>query len=253
MHTLFRGEVMHARLAPARHEFTYPFTFHAYDVGALPELARRSWWFGHNARRPLSIWDEDYLRPGPGDLLGKVRELAAERGHHDVTSAWLVTNPRHLGYVFNPFSIFYAMRADGSVACAIAEVRNTYREKHLYVLDGAQPDERGQLRFRAKKELFVSPFSTLRGDYEFRLSPPGEALDIRIDLVENGAPVLVTRLRGQGLPLSGGALARTLARWPFSALLSMPRIWVQAWKLRRGKRLKDHLKPRPTSAMSFPT
>jgi DUF1365 family protein len=151
-----------------------------------------------------------------------------------------VTCARCVHYVFNPVSVFYCLRADGSLRCAIAEVRNTYREKHLYVLDEPLPAPRGVLaHYRVKKDFFVSPFNTLQGEYEFHLSPLDGKLDLRVNLVHEGQPIIVTRVTGTGAPITTGRLARTLLRHPFDAALALPRIWGQAWRLRHRHKLKD--------------
>ena len=46
---------------------------------------------------------------------------------------WLQTFPRLFGYLFNPVSFWYCQRGDGAVG-AIAEVNNTFGERHLYLL-----------------------------------------------------------------------------------------------------------------------
>ena len=46
----------------------------------------------------------------------------------------LLTNLRLLGYVFNPVSYFYCYGADGELAAIVAEVGNTFGERHPYLL-----------------------------------------------------------------------------------------------------------------------
>ena len=70
-------------------------------------------------------------------------------------------------YVFNPLSTHWCYRADGSLACIVAEVHNTYGQRHAYVL---RPDEAG--RAQADKEFYVSPFFEVDGRYLMRFSAP---------------------------------------------------------------------------------
>src|SRR5256885_15444703 len=76
------------------------------------------------------------------------------------------TFPRVLGYVFKPVSFWYAHRADGSLAAVLAEVNNTFGERHAYLLAGPGLDwGRGQV---ARKQFHVSPFCEGRGGDRFR-------------------------------------------------------------------------------------
>ena len=76
--------------------------------------------------------------------------------------------PGRASYVFNPLSTHWCYRADGSLACLVAEVHNTYGERHAYLL---RPDDAG--RAEADKEFYVSPFFEVAGRYLMRFSRPG--------------------------------------------------------------------------------
>jgi cyclopropane-fatty-acyl-phospholipid synthase len=249
---LYLGHIMHARLHPIRHVFTYPFYIYDVDLAELPELHRRFRWFSYNRPNLVSFHTRDYLQPGPGDLLAKVNTLLDPRGHAGkIARVRLITAARYFNYVFNPVSLFYCFDEQGGLRCAIAEVRNTFHEKQLYILDDALPPERGSLgRYRARKELFVSPFNTLQGEYDFHLSPLGETLDVRVNLTREGLPIVVTRLSGRRVPLTTSQLVHTLARFPLTAALTLPRIGIQALRLRQ-RGLKDVMKPKPESPLSF--
>ena len=72
----------------------------------------------------------------------------------------MLAHARVLGYAFNPLTCSGA-RADGTLACVIAEVHNTYGQRHAYLL---RTDDRG--RARAEKELYVSPYHPVDGWYQ---------------------------------------------------------------------------------------
>ena len=63
-----------------------------------------------------------------------MRALAAKAGV-DLSGGriLLLCYPRLLGYAFNPLSVYYGYRADGTLALLIYEVRNTFGEHHSYV------------------------------------------------------------------------------------------------------------------------
>ena len=84
----------------------------------------------------------------------------------------LLTMPRVLGYVFNPISIWFCWDADDAPIGAIAEVGNTFGELKTYFV----PHRDGRFRVRVPKHFYVSPFSELDLDFEFRFEMPGERL-----------------------------------------------------------------------------
>ena len=249
---LYIGEVMHARLVPVEHRFIYPLYWYVFDLDELPQLDREVRGFGYNRRSLVSIRDADYLR-GEGPIRERLMALLRERGCDDgIARVELVTMARCLNYIFIPVSFYYCYRADGSLRCAVAEVNNTFRERHLYVLDRPSSDPaRYPARYEHAKEFHVSPFNDLRGTYEFNLSALGEDMDVRVNLVRDGAHVIDTGIRGTAQPLTSETLRRALWRHPFTAALNIPRIVWQASKLYFRKKLPVHQKPPPSSRMTF--
>ena len=61
-------------------------------------------------------------------------DLVGDRG---VERVLMLTQPRVLGYVFNPVTFYWCYRADGELACMVAELSNTFGERLPEVLDGA--------------------------------------------------------------------------------------------------------------------
>lgn len=251
--SLYRGHVMHARLEPVRHAFSYPVYFFGLDLDELPALAEHVRGLAYNRRNVLSIWDRDYLDEAAGTIRDKLqRFLQPLTGPEEVTRIFLVTAARFLGYVFNPVSFYYCYSANGSLRCAVAEVNNTFRERHLYVLDQPRIDN-GAACFQAAKAFHVSPFNDLQGDYFFSFSPPHPEVDVRVDILREGRVVFKSQLYGKALPLDTKHVAGTLARYPLAALMTMPRIMTQAAKLYFGKRLPVYAKPAPASPLTIRT
>ncbi len=92
------------------------------------------------------------------------------------------------------------MTAPAEPVAVIADVHNTFGERHAYVLPAARADGPG--RWQAKKVFHVSPFFTLDGTYRFALSFAEGAADVGIDLYREGRPVFVSRLQLARQPLS---------------------------------------------------
>lgn len=250
---IYRGRVLHARLEPVPHSFSYPVYFYGFDLSELPTLSDTVRGFGYNSRALVSIHDKDYLDHAAGTIREKLEKfLAMVPGSSDIARVFLVTCARYFGYVFNPVSFYYCLGPDGLLRCAIAEVNNTFQERHLYLLD--KPEYRnGGTRFRAKKCFHVSPFHDMRGEYEFQFSPPEPIIDIRVDLVRDGRVVFRSQIAGKAFPLDTNHLIGTLARHPIVAAMTMPRIMTQAAHLYVRKRLPVFTKPAPSSPLTIRT
>lgn len=83
-----------------------------------------------------------------------------------------MTGARFLGHVFNPVSFWFCYQ-DEELVCLVAEVNNTFGERHTYVLDEKLPGpDHFCARFRVPKAFYVSPFNAIEGDYEFRVAHP---------------------------------------------------------------------------------
>lgn len=52
----------------------------------------------------------------------------------DYPHAYLITAPKFLGYSFNPVSFWYLYSVDNELTAIIAEVNNTFGERHIYLL-----------------------------------------------------------------------------------------------------------------------
>jgi len=249
---IYLGEVSHTRLAPLRHSFRYPVYFYAFDLEELPEFARQTPLFGYNQLRPVAVHDKDYLVPGAAPLREKLAMILANAGRTEsLGQIVLVTAARYGNYIFNPISFFYCHDLDGRLVCVVTQVRNTFGEMHLYLLDAKEAEvAHGRLRFRSDKQFHVSPFFPREGQYEFRLTAPTATIDNTIMYHVGGQLALVARIHGQALKLTPGSLARTIITHPICASLTMPRILWQAARLHWQRRLPVYRKPVPGSAMT---
>lgn len=241
---IYRGKVMHARRSPVEHKWVFPFYFYAIDLDELPALDKTVRGFGYNHWRPVSLRDADYLR-GSGGFRAR---LSAFVDPAEIDRIVLVTVARFMAKVFNPVSFYYGLRADGSPACMVAEVNNTFGERHLYLLEGG---ETFPLACRHDKQFHVSPFNPMDGHYEFTFFAPGDDLSIDIKLVRNGEVVMDAALWGEGKPLTTANLWNTVLSHPFTAALTMPRILWQAALLHYKKKLPLFRKPPPHSRMTI--
>jgi DUF1365 family protein len=138
----------------------------------------------------------------------------------------LLANARVLGYVFNPLSVYWCHDTDGTLVAVIAEVHNTYGERHAYLL---RPDADGRVEFA--KEFYVSPFYPVDGRYVMSLPEPGESVAITVVLHRGEAKPFVATVRGVRTPAGTRALLRSALRVPWVTLTVAAQIRLQGLRL----------------------
>jgi len=230
---LYEGTLVHARRTPARHVFRYPVAYWLLDLDELDELDRRSRLLSVNRRGIVSFRDADHFDGDGTPLKEAVIRFA---GDPSIERVLVLTQLRVLGYVFNPVSFYWCYRGDGSLACMVAELNNTFGERLPELLRG------DSLTYEHDKRLHVSPFMGLDQRYRYSFSEPGETVLAKIEVHEQDALPLQALLFGQRRELSGATLARFLLRYPLMPLRVTALIHWQALKLYL-KRVPFHHKP----------
>ena len=194
------------RAEPIRNTFRYRSYQWFVDLDALPRL-------------PLLLRPVRPVRvPRPlGDPARSLREnidaYLAENGIDLARrpASGMLTNARVLGYVFNPLTRLLVPRPPDGLACAasIAEVHNTYGQRHRYLLQHrrARPRRNRQavLRLavlRGRRPLLDEPAGARRAAAHFR-SPCIRRRERRSSPSMNGRRRPAARI---------GRLARTLLR-----------------------------------------
>ncbi|MFD0666718.1 DUF1365 domain-containing protein [Ramlibacter sp. MAHUQ-53] len=247
------GQVRHTRLRPRRHAFVYDTFFLMLPMRRLQDPAALGG-LAVNRPAPISFHDSDHgdgRGPAEGGALAWMEALLRQEGITDADGeVWLHTYPRMLGYTFKPVSFWYCHRADGSLRAIVAEVNNTFGERHCYLLD--RPRYGAELE--AGKCFHVSPFCRVEGRYRFRfLRTQGEAgprTVVRVDHDDGDGPLLNTSVSGTLEPVTPAALRRALWRYPAMTLMVMARIhWqaLQIWLKRTGFHRKP---PAPEAAVT---
>jgi cyclopropane-fatty-acyl-phospholipid synthase len=250
---IYHCQVMHTRTQPLTHHFVYPLYMYAIDLSELQQIDQTIPVFGYNRFRPVSLHDRDYLHETEGSIQDRLYSLLEHQNlGNAVERIVLVTSARYFNYIFNPVSFYYCYGNDGSLRCTVAEVNNTFKEKHLYIL--THPNEQNSyMRYTVDKEFHVSPFNDMQGEYDFRFHELTESLDIRLDILRDNKKVFQSRLWGKALPLTQANMIRTIVRFPLAPWLTMPRILWQAAKLYYGKKMIVYTKPHPTHTMTIRT
>ena len=241
---LYDAVLEHERYAPSHNAFRYRIYQLLLDLDELGELAGEIPFLSVDRRNLVEVRAADHLGDPRLSIADNLRTWLAAHGV-DVPSGRieLLTHARTFGYVFNPVSFYFVRHPDESLGCVVAEVHNTFGERWPYLLGApGDRDADGRMRFSTEKRLHVSPFMDLTGTYRVLLGEPGERLMLRIDEEREGTRLFRAVLTGRRRPLTSGALAHALVRYPWVTGQVMARIHWQALKLWR-KRVPFHRKP----------
>ncbi len=247
--TLYFGEVMHARLKPIGHRFSYRVMSLLIDLDRLDQADRQSPLFGVNRAALYSFHEADHGGRDGSSLRAHASRCASEHGV-DLTGGrvLLLCYPRLLGFAFNPLSVYFCHRADGALALMIYEVRNTFGDLHSYVLP-VRPGEVSDagIRQQQDKMFYVSPFVEMAMRYHFRIQPPAETVRLRILETDREGPLLSATFSGRRRALTSAALLRSFVALPLVTLKIVAAIHWEALRLwLKGARLV----PRPAAAVA---
>jgi DUF1365 family protein len=205
------------------------------DLDELSDLDRERRLFGHNRWRPVTFRDDDHLAASGRGVREDLEETVRAAGHEmPAGRVELLTHCRVMGYVFNPVSFYYCYDRAGRLTVAVAEVNNTYGDRHSYVLPVAD----ASFEWRTKKLMHVSPFlQPDAGTYRWELPPPSDRIDVGVDLTRGAETALAARLSLRRRPLTDKALASVLVRYPLMTVQVIGAIHFEALRLwRKGAR-----------------
>ena len=187
--SVYDVEIKHLRTDPLRHGFTYPARAWVIDLDEPPRLPR-------GLGRLAGYRAADHVGRPTASLRANIESVLAAHGIEAGGGRILtMANPRVLGYTFNPLSLHWCHDRTGRLAAVIAEVHNTYGDRHCYVID---PDDAG--RAEVAKEFYDSPFYPVDGYYRMSLAEPGEQMSVTLTLHREGEKPFVASIRGRRRP-----------------------------------------------------
>ncbi len=220
---LYTCRITHLRTTPARRLFSYRSYLWLVDLDDLPRVP-------FPLRPFASFLSRDHLDGTASSLRAGVDAYVSRHGI-DLAGGRVVmlAQARVLGHVFNPLTAFWCHGPDGNLAAVIAEVHNTYGERHVYLL---HPDDRG--RAETDKDFYVSPFLPVAGHYRLRLPEPASTLRLGVTLHLSGRPVLAAAVTGRRRAYTPWRLLACTLRYPWvtgqvSALIRWQgiRLWAR--------------------------
>jgi DUF1365 family protein len=241
---LYVGRVTHHRLRPRRHSLAYRAYWLLLDLDEVAALGRRLRLFSHNRLNLFSFYDADHDRGESGPLRAAVEgHLASDGIAFDGGPIRLLAMPRLLGYVFNPLSIYFCHRKDGSLAALLYEVRNTFGEHHTYLI-AAPEAENGAVHQHCAKRFYVSPFLGMDMRYDFSVVEPDSTVRVVIRGSDPSGDVIVASLLGRRVALTDVALLKLLFTHPLMTLkVTLGIHWEALLLWLKGVRLQ----PKPTA------
>jgi uncharacterized protein len=219
------ARVVHRRTRPFTYEFGAATPMWLVDVSD-PDAAFPRW-----VRRLASIRSSDHFaaddeRPLPDKIRGYLDAQHVTWTAHRVL---MLANARSFGYVFDPLTTYFCFDVDGNLEGVLAEVHNTYGERHCYPLDVAR-----QSPAQVDKEFYVSPFFAVEGRYDIRTRLTGSKVAVGISLTQGDQTVFTASVAGDLEPATPLRVLRAVARYPLpsqrvSALIRWHgvRLWLR--------------------------
>jgi uncharacterized protein len=238
------GQIQHKRFSPRVHEFAYRGFFLRVPVHALPRLSLGNGLFGLNRKALMSFHEQDH-GDGKSPLYDWAQNLLREHNIVADGAVWLHTFARIAGYQFKPVSFWFCHNQAGALVAVIAEVNNTFGERHLYLLNDPHKTLAWGQTLKAQKAFHVSPFFQIEGRYEFRFLNNDSRTVARIDYKINNTLALHTSMSGRYFPVNTGTTLRALLAYPLFSLGVMVKIHWQALRLWTQKRIPFFTKPSP--------
>jgi uncharacterized protein len=230
---LYDGQVMHARMKPRVHRFTYTVYSLVIDVTRLDVANRASRFFSVGRFNLLSFHETDHGQKNGGPLEGQIRALLRGAGLATAPARiLLLCYPRVAGFTFNPIAVYFAYDCEDHLIGVVYEVRNTFGDMHTYVAPVADGEltEAG-LRQERDKLLYVSPFMDMPMHYRFRIRPPAGDIALRILETDAEGPILSATFIGSHTDLTDQSVLSAFFRIPLMTFKVVGGIHWEAVKL----------------------
>ncbi|MEO1563091.1 MAG: DUF1365 domain-containing protein [Pseudomonadota bacterium] len=227
-----RGSTFHGRRGAVQNAFRYDVDYLLLDEDTS---TRPFWLFSRDRRNIMALHSRDHGgTPGDGFGFDWVRAVMIDKGLMLFLDSriQLLAQPRIWGRGFNPVSFWLIYGADDTLRIVIAEVNNTFGERHSYLchkddFSAIEPAD----HITADKIFYVSPFQPVEGGYGFRFEVDEERVGIFIDY-RSGEDGVFATLTGRREALTDAGILRILLRRPLGFMRVMSLIYWQALRLK---------------------
>jgi DUF1365 family protein len=205
------GETFHGRKGAVENAFRYSIDYVMLDPEADVAGPRL---FSRNRAQPVRFGTATMAarRSRAAARPGCARCCRARPGSTmQRMDALLLAQPRVLGHVFNPVSFWLAMTPGTCCGVVIAEVSNTFGDRHSYLCHHDDLRRSPGPTAEARKIFHVSPFQPVEGGYSFRFDIRDDR-DRHLDRLRTpGTAGFYATLTGKRRPLTNGDPARRRA------------------------------------------
>jgi hypothetical protein len=250
---VYEGWVRHRRHASAAHGFRYRIFQLYVDLSELDRIFAGRWFWSLDRANLAQLRRRDCF----GDPAIPVdeavrRRVERETGRRPSGPIRLLTHGRYFGVSMNPVSFYYGFADDGeTLDWVLAEITNTpWGERHAYFLRASEAQRHGRaLHWQFDKTFHVSPFLPMERGYHWSFTPPGEDLNVHMDVMAGEARDFDATLVLQRREWNAHTLASCLARYPWLTAKVALAIYWQALRL-WWKRVPFH--PHPKHQASRP-
>ena len=212
------------------------------DLDELPQLSRFSWLLGYNQQRVYDFRDKDHISSGFSSVKDNIRAyLKAQGVEPNIHRIQLMTNVRTFGYIFNPVSFYFCFDAEENPVCVVSEIGNTFGELKYFYLG---PEKKNALGFSDQqvKYYYISPFTDLDNQLDFRIQVPDERLNITIDTLKNGEKFFWSSMTGPRKALTTSNLLWYTIKYPWVTLKVIFLIHWHAAMLHFVRKVAHHAK-----------
>lgn len=234
---LYPGVVTHTRLKPRRHALKYDIFMLLLDLDELTVLDRALKLFSVSR---FNLVGFDPRRHGDGSstpLKAQVEAQLEAAGIAHGGPVRLLAMPRILGLGFNPLTVYFCHRADGALSAILYEVNNTFGERHSYLIPA---EDAPVVKQACDKGFYVSPFMDMDLSYAFRVRPPGEQVQVLVDVDDAEGRVLATGFAASRQDLTDRNLLRAWLTHPWMTLGVVAAIhWEALFIWLKGEKIRQ--------------
>ena len=187
----FDGVVSHARVGKKKHHFNYKYL--SAFIENVFDLKSNTF---NRINSKLFSFDKKYTNLS-GRVIEEIRRFLEKKNiKHSECQINLLRIP-NIGFIksFNPVC-FWFLEANQICKFFIAEVKNTFHEDQIYIIENDGKNISQNIWLEVKKNMYVSPFAEKSGFYKFNISVNPFNIKIHQYNSEKKAEI-ITSLRGK--------------------------------------------------------